>query len=476
MLDILNTAQQLKPTQIRSDGGTQPRAGIDRDTVVEYADAMRSGAQFPPITVFFDGQQYWLADGFHRYEAHHQAHGSSAPIYVDLRQGTQRDAILWSVGANADHGLRRTNEDKRRAVLRLLEDPEWSKWSNNEIAKRTKTTHPFVGKLRSSLETVTSDAPTERTYTTKHGTTATMNTANIGASQTTNAAGLPPLGLVKRATRGHQPASVPAADIDRIINGDEPRPADVADILRMINHVNETADVLTVDTDWIIDYLTTLAARWKLTVNPGDLHTILKQWRRDTLDQQEAERRQRRIDAAQAASTAPKPSTMAVHFSSDTPEHYTPQIVVDAVLKCLGNIDLDPCSNSHESPNIPANAHYTQDDNGLDQRWAGNVYMNPPYGREIGAWVQKLVTAHKTGNVPAAIALVPARTDTKWWATLRNYPVCFVSGRLKFGNADNGAPFPSAIFYLGADIERFYHAFNGLGDIWQRIEPGMFGE
>lgn len=170
------------------------------------------------------------------------------------------------------------------------------------------------------------------------------------------------------------------------------------------------------------------------------------------------------------------PSKMAVHYSSETPEHYTPREIIDAVIDCMGVIDLDPCSNSHDAPNVPARYHFTQDDDGLAQMWLGKVYMNPPYGREISEWVEKLVRSHESGEVEEAIALVPARTDTKWWAMLRDYPVCFVQGRLKFGNAETGAPFPSAVFYLGNEIDKFYHSFCGIGDIWQRIEPGMFGE
>lgn len=170
------------------------------------------------------------------------------------------------------------------------------------------------------------------------------------------------------------------------------------------------------------------------------------------------------------------PPKMAVHFSSETPEHYTPREIIDAVTDCMGKIDLDPCSNSHESPNIPARYHFTQDDDGLAQMWLGKVYMNPPYGREIVEWVEKLVKSHEGGEVEEAIALVPARTDTQWWALLRDYPVCFVRGRLKFGGAENGAPFPSAVFYLGDEIDKFYYSFCGIGDIWQRVEPGMFGE
>lgn len=167
---------------------------------------------------------------------------------------------------------------------------------------------------------------------------------------------------------------------------------------------------------------------------------------------------------------------MAIHYSSDSPEHYTPQVIIDAALVCLGEIDLDPCSNSKDAPNVPARYHYTAADDGLTLPWAGRVYMNPPYGREIGAWVEKLTQSHKTGDVGAAIALVPARTDTQWFAMLRDYPVCFVTGRLTFVGNDDPAPFPSAVFYLGEDVATFYYAFDHLGDIWQRIEPGMFGE
>lgn len=167
---------------------------------------------------------------------------------------------------------------------------------------------------------------------------------------------------------------------------------------------------------------------------------------------------------------------LAVHFSSATPEHYTPREIIDAALACMGAIDLDPCSNSHESPNVPATEHFTIDDDGLAQEWHGRVYMNPPYGRDIVAWVEKLDTEHRAGRAIEALALVPARTDTQWWQTLRDYPVCFITGRLKFINEGNGesAPFPSAVIYLGTNIDHFYYAFNDLGDIYQRIEPGMF--
>ncbi|MFD2814968.1 hypothetical protein ACFSYD_12020 [Paracoccus aerius] len=127
--------------------------------------------------MFYDGASYWLADGFHRYKAFAQINAHDVP--ADVRQGTQRAAILFSVGANASHGLRRTNDDKRRAVMVLLNDPEWSKWSDREIARQAGVSNRYVSNLRAG--TVTVNVHTEpRTYTDRHGNQATMNTANIG--------------------------------------------------------------------------------------------------------------------------------------------------------------------------------------------------------------------------------------------------------------------------------------------------------
>lgn len=170
--------KSINIADIRVNGGTQSRAQINRDVVSDYAEAVDGGAEFPPIVLYHDGSNYWLADGFHRYEAYATAKVYEVP--ADVRQGTQRDAILHSVGANAHHGLRRTNDDKRRAVMVLLNDQEWSQWSNREIARQCGVHYNFVGKLRSDVTITPSDSEGSRTYTTKHGTQATMNTANIG--------------------------------------------------------------------------------------------------------------------------------------------------------------------------------------------------------------------------------------------------------------------------------------------------------
>ena len=164
-------------------------------------------------------------------------------------------------------------------------------------------------------------------------------------------------------------------------------------------------------------------------------------------------------------------SDHAVHFTSKTPEHYTPDDVLDRVIACMGGIDLDPCSNSHIDPHVPAARHFTRADDGLTRYWPGRIYMNPPYGREIAKWVEKLAQEYAAGRISQGIALVPARTDTRWWQVLRDYPVCLVRGRLRFVGEGNtsAAPFPSALFYLGSQPARFLSAFEDLGDVWVRV-------
>lgn len=134
--------------QIVVKGGTQTRDRLNTDAVNEYADLMQAGTIFPPVVVFYDGDSYWLADGFHRYAAAVVLRTIEGSIDAEVKQGTQREAILYSCGANAHHGLRRTNADKRRAVQRLLDDPEWSTWSNRAIADACEVSKTFVSALR----------------------------------------------------------------------------------------------------------------------------------------------------------------------------------------------------------------------------------------------------------------------------------------------------------------------------------------
>lgn len=201
-------SQLVDASRIVIDGGTQPRALVDVTVVEDYATQMAAAAAFPPLVVFYDGCRYWLADGFHRYHARVDGLGE-AEIEVDVRQGTQRDAILYSVGANAAHGMRRTNQDKRRAVMRLLDDQEWSHWSDREIAMRCAVSPMLVGELRKSVTERT--YRDERTYTTKHGTVSSMRTGGINAARAAvieaeSGEEPEPLSLFVRPVAQHDPA------------------------------------------------------------------------------------------------------------------------------------------------------------------------------------------------------------------------------------------------------------------------------
>lgn len=151
---IILPPEPLPTALIRTDGGTQPRASLNQQTVDDYARDLARGDVFPPVTVFYDGQSYWLADGFHRLKATQQTGAST--ITAQVRSGTRREAILYSLGANTSHGLRRSNADKRRAVLTLLSDPEWLLWSNAQIAKQCGVDEGLIRKLKGEL---TSDNP-----------------------------------------------------------------------------------------------------------------------------------------------------------------------------------------------------------------------------------------------------------------------------------------------------------------------------
>ncbi|HHZ65691.1 MAG TPA: hypothetical protein EYN51_09395 [Flavobacteriales bacterium] len=153
--------------------------GLDSDTVESYADDMEGGAVFPPIEVVSDGDIFWLVDGQHRLEAAKKI--NKEQVSGNVTEGDKRLAMLMSCSTNAEHGKPRTNEDKRQKVLMLLEDDEWNGWSSRDIASQCKVSHTFVDKLRNLTGNVASDKA-ERTYVTKHGTTAIMNTTNIGGN------------------------------------------------------------------------------------------------------------------------------------------------------------------------------------------------------------------------------------------------------------------------------------------------------
>jgi len=162
---------------IRLDGGTQARVALNTDVVAEYAAHLQEGDVFPPITVFHDGSDHWLADGFHRYMANKQ--NGATEIECDLKTGTLEDAKLWSYGANSKRGLSMSREDKRKVILLMLQHSEWSKWSNNEIAKHIGVSSMTIGRVKSGLIYDAEKEPEPKQFT-KKGQVKKMDTKNIG--------------------------------------------------------------------------------------------------------------------------------------------------------------------------------------------------------------------------------------------------------------------------------------------------------
>lgn len=137
----------LNYEQIRMDGGTQPRAELQKEVMEDYADLMRSGVKFPPLVVFHDGENYWLADGFHRIGAALRAFPSD-PIEAEVIQGTMQEAQWYSFGVNKTHGLRRTREDLKRAIKAALKHAEAAGRSDRELAEHVGVDHKTVAKYR----------------------------------------------------------------------------------------------------------------------------------------------------------------------------------------------------------------------------------------------------------------------------------------------------------------------------------------
>lgn len=141
---------KLALSEIVPDQRAQPRTKMDGEVLSEYGKDMKRGDKFPPIVVFSDGKKYWLADGFHRYYSAPEAERDK--LDCDVRSGDLDDAIWFSCGANKTHGFRRTNEDKRRAVLRLVTHPKFKRKTQEEIAEQCGVTQQFVSKIIKELE------------------------------------------------------------------------------------------------------------------------------------------------------------------------------------------------------------------------------------------------------------------------------------------------------------------------------------
>ena len=162
------------------DAGTQARTKTDIKTCEAYIESMKDGAEFPPLEVFSDGtsDSYILADGFHRLQSH-MSFRPNEPIPCRVHFGTLADAQWFAITANKTHGLRRTNEDKRKAVkMALLHQKSRNEnMSDRSIADAVGVDHKTVGQVREKLG-LTGEIPQSSRRMGKDG--RVIDTANIG--------------------------------------------------------------------------------------------------------------------------------------------------------------------------------------------------------------------------------------------------------------------------------------------------------
>jgi len=184
---LINTTEQrtLSLTTIRRDGGTQPRDGIDWEHVKEMQQALANGAALPAVDVIYDGTDYWLWDGFHRFHAY--ANVGKLEIPVAIQQGTQDDAQWQSLAANQNHGLKRTKADKERAIRAALKHPKSAGLSNLAIARHLGVDDKTVAKYREEMELSSEIPKIDERIVERNGQTYTQNTANIGANRPASA-------------------------------------------------------------------------------------------------------------------------------------------------------------------------------------------------------------------------------------------------------------------------------------------------
>jgi phage N-6-adenine-methyltransferase len=147
-------------------------------------------------------------------------------------------------------------------------------------------------------------------------------------------------------------------------------------------------------------------------------------------------------------------------ISDETDEWATPPEFVRPLAEAIGGFDLDPASGAERSP--VADETYTEADDGLHTPWYGRTWVNPPYS-EMEAWVERAIGQHNAGNTELIVMLCKGDSSTDWWqrAVVEADTIAMLDSRLEFGDAGNGAPFPSHVFVFG-------DANDGLVEVLER--------
>lgn len=172
---------ELDRKLLRKDGGTQPREKLDRKHIDDLVRDWKRGAKFEPALAYYDGQDYWLIDGYHRNAALEELDESK--ILISVRCGTLSDATWHSYSVNQHKALKRSNADKQRAIIGALKHPYGASRSNVQIAEHCGVDEGTVRAWRKKLENSGEIEPNHERTVTRRGKTYSQKATHIGSSK-----------------------------------------------------------------------------------------------------------------------------------------------------------------------------------------------------------------------------------------------------------------------------------------------------
>jgi len=165
-----------------------------------------------------------------------------------------------------------------------------------------------------------------------------------------------------------------------------------------------------------------------------------------------------------------KNNSQLINQDSGNFERYTQEFVIEAARKTMGSIDLDPSSCIEANKIVNARHIFTEKDDGLEQPWYANVWMNHPFSRQGNPlWINKLIEEWKKDNVKQATCICFASTSEKWFLPLMRFPQCYLNPRTAYhdetGKLLGKGPKGSVVTYMGDNIEGFYENFKAYGNV-----------
>ena len=414
-----NNPNRSLPLSALIGNAIQIREGLLTDVVARYAEQMvifgdtvvnHQGDAWPVLAVFEDADGVLhLADGSHR--AHAALKIGAVMMQCRVRKGSKVDALRYALGANAKHGHPLSNADKRRAAELALLDPVWTVRSNAAIAADIGCSAPLVASVRAGLETA------------GKAQAAAARRGADGKLYPVRPAPAPAPAIEREEVKTVLTSTIPAGEqigVEDVIaaqaQADAERAASRAAISRTVAQVVTPASIKAA------------GVPVGAVVDPGAHQS------RDE---------------------------MSADADAGGDDWSTPPWLIELCCDVVGLFDLDPASNEAARKVVGAPTYYTKLTNGLNKTWTGNVWLNPPYSRDlIKEFAAKAVSEWGRCNVKMMFVLVNTSTSASWWHQLARAATLtiFLPKRVDFwhpdGRASAGGRYDQTLFFFSLDPKR----------------------